>query len=866
MAGMADYVSPGENPNKIEGLTTPFILTVAVLVGLIVAALATMIPRTMRDATLDAERRNAIEQAEQFRLTHERYVQATRPSGRADSTSTSTKSPGAFAKDLSRDSSGRETRFSVSSPWPWRGRSAGPMTEFQKQAWDVFQRNPDVVFTQDETIEGRRYLHLAISQRMSAQSCVDCHNADPQSSKRDWIVGDVAGMIEVMKLVELSLESTDRYAGTIVSFVVASGVFAAILVVLLNISSVRRARERSEARKRIEYLAYYDTLTGALNRGHFLGQLAEWLKSPEARARGVAIHFVDLDKFKEVNDTLGHDVGDDLVREATARLIALAGKSDLVGRVGGDEFVMAQWKVASRKHVEERAAAIVHSISQPFNLRGNRISISASVGVVDRFVTTSATELMKCADLALYRAKAMGRNRYIIFNRQIEEERAAKLLLEQRVRDALDESAFRLHFQPICDAATGLILGFETLIRMFDENGDLVPTQEFVNCAESMGLITHIDEWVLREACRAAVTWPENTTVAVNLSPANFGRASITGRQLRRVVSDVLQETGLAAHRLELEITEGILLENTEEVMSELRGLKELGVSISLDDFGAGYSSLNYLWKFPFDKLKIDGSFVRDAHAGEKVIPSILRAIVALGKDLRLRVCAEGVETEEQRDLLVALGADQIQGYFYGRPTDIDEVAALILSNFAEHAVRPSQPSQRRRIALDEAQATLAAQSRALRQALPPAPLALEAPPRAAASAPVAAAPAPVAATRSAPEFIAAPNRADLDIEPQEPPLDVAEPSPQPVDESGVSEFDGEDPFAEMRRTLEAAMPARPRRAPPAEVASDIPQATRPAPQAPRAAPAEGEAPAPRRRDRSALNDIRASLKRVSVG
>jgi diguanylate cyclase (GGDEF)-like protein len=850
-------VTPGENPNRIEGLTTPFILTVAVLIGMIVAALAAMVPRTMRDATLEAERRNAIEQAEQFRLTHERYVLSTRGAGKSDGKGDGkgdahggVRSPGAFLRDLSRDTIGRETRFAVTSPYPWRGRPAAAMNEFQKQAWDVFQRNPGVVFSRDETINGQRHMHLAIAQQMSSQACADCHNADPASPKRDWRVGDIAGMIEVLKIVEPSVEATDHYASTIVSFVVAAGVFSGLLVVLLNISSVRRARERSEARKRIEYLAYYDTLTGALNRGHFLGLLAEWLKSPEARARGVAIHFVDLDKFKEVNDTLGHDVGDDLVREATARLIALAGKSDLVGRVGGDEFVMAQWKVASRKHVEERAAAIVHSISQPFDLRGNRISISASVGVVDRFVTSSATELMKCADLALYRAKALGRNRYVIFNRQIEEERAAQLLLEQRVRDALDASAFRLHFQPICCAATGLIQGFESLIRMFDENGDPVPTQAFVNCAESMGLITHIDEWVLREACRAAVEWPHTASVAVNLSPANFGRASITGRQLRRVVSEVLGETGLAPHRLELEITEGIVVENTEEVMNELRGLKELGVSISLDDFGAGYSSLNYLWKFPFDKLKIDGSFVRDAHAGETVIPAILRAIVELGKDLSLCVCAEGVETAEQRDLLVALGADQIQGFFYGRPTDRDEVAALLLSNFAARAA-PARAS--RRLAppagrQERGEAVAGARREALAAATPPAPARaparIAAPQVALAEAPVAEAPvaeAPVAEAPAAPAQIDAASLA-------------------PAEDEG-------DPFAQMRRTLADALEhrrprPRPEAPPPAaRIAPDAPHLSAPATQD----ASQHETPA-RRRDRAALDDIRASLRRVASG
>ncbi|MBL8587176.1 MAG: EAL domain-containing protein [Methylobacteriaceae bacterium] len=671
---------------KIEGVTTPFIVAVAVLIGAIVAAVSALVPSTMREATLDTVRRAAIDTAETIKLTHERYVLSLGPgrrpaAGRAGESGPP--SPGAFLAELSADTQGRPNRFAVVSPYRWAGRDRPPLDEFQRQAWNVFARAPDVVFTSEQTIEGRRYLRLAVPEKMTSKACVECHNADPASPKRDWAVGDVAGIVDVTKLIEPNLATAERHGTAIVSFVVGAGVFAAMLVVLLNVSSVRRARERYEARKRIEYLAYFDTLTGALNRGHFLGELDEWLKSTEARARGVAIHFVDLDRFKEVNDTLGHDVGDELVRQTVQRLQKVCAKNDLVGRVGGDEFVIAQWKVVSRKQVEERAAAIVHALAQPFIVRDNRITVSASVGVVDRLLTQSATDMLKCADLALYRAKALGRNRYVVFNEQIAAEHAEQLRLEQRVREALAKSDFRLFFQPICDARTGRVEGFETLLRLADADGRQVPAQQFVACAESMGLIANIDEWVLRNACRAAAAWPRSVTVAVNLSPANFGRASITGRRLRRLVADVLAETGLEASRLELEITEGILLENTDEVIDELKGLKELGVAIALDDFGAGYSGLNYLWKFPFDKLKIDASFIRAMESEDAVMPPILRAIVTLGRELGLTVCAEGVETRAEADLLVGLGAQQIQGYLYGRPTPESEVAPLLLSDAA---------------------------------------------------------------------------------------------------------------------------------------------------------------------------------------
>ncbi len=687
----------GEGPEKTTGVTTPIIVATAGLVGLVVAVLAALVPSTMREATLDTVRRSAIDTAEQVRATHERYVAATSRRGRpgamrggAGAHDPQLPSPGVFLNELSADLRERPSRFVVVSPYPWR--AGQEMDEFQKQAWNVFLRAPQVVFTNEETIEGKRYLRLAVPERMSKPACVECHNADPASPKRDWAVGEVAGVIDVKKLIEPNLATAERQATAVVSFVVGAGVFAAMLIVLLNLSVLRRARERREARKRIEYLAFYDTLTGAVNRGHFIGQIEEWLTSPEARARGVAIHFVDLDRFKEVNDTLGHDVGDELVRAAVQRLLKLCMKHDLVGRVGGDEFVVAQWKVTSRKQVEERAAAIVHALAQPFTVGDNTITVSASVGVVDRLVATSATEMLKCADLALYRAKALGRNRYVVFNAQLEAEHAAQQKLETRVREALETSGFELHFQPICAAATGAIEGFETLLRLSDDQGKPIPPQTFVACAEQMGLISQIDEWVLRNACKQAAAWPANVRVAVNLSPANFGRAAITGRHLKRMVAEALETAGLPPERLELEITEGILLDNTEDVLAELAGLKELGVAISLDDFGAGHSSLSYLWKFAFDKLKIDGSFVRAMQGESATLPPILRAIVNLGHDLGVRVCAEGVETVPQAQVLVELGVQQIQGFLYGRPAPADAVGPLLLAEIAQRA-RAGRPA-----------------------------------------------------------------------------------------------------------------------------------------------------------------------------
>lgn len=694
-----DWQEPAE-PRAGGGMSLSLIALILALIGAAVIALATILPSTLRQATLDAVLRSSVDAARQMQLTREIYLDVTaqpvegapavRPAS-AKPPSAAAQPARALAERVGADAflhritdrmHEQETDIGLVSPWPWAARSDRQFDEFQKQAWKALEASPDAIFRQEELRNGQRYLRVAIADKMQA-SCVSCHNASPGSPRTGWKEGDVAGIIDVAKLVEPHLANAERHAWAVVSILIGAAVAAGIVIILFNMASVRRSRERRESSKRIEFLAFFDTLTGALNRGHFLAQLNEWLISSEVRARGVAIFFVDLDKFKEVNDSLGHDVGDALVRATVDRLKGLVTRNDLVGRMGGDEFVVAQWKVTSRKQVEERAAAIVHALAQPFEIGGNEVRVSASVGVVDRFIGPSASEMLKCADLALYRAKALGRNRYVVFSEAIEHERVDQLGLENLVRDAVEQSSFELYLQPICTAATGRYEGFEALLRLRDDEGRMISPTRFIPVAESLGLIPRIDEWVLREATRQAALWPENLKVAVNLSPANFGLAAATGRSLRKFIGGVLEETGLDPRRLELEITEGMLLDNSDEIMGELHDLREIGVSISLDDFGSGYSGLSYLWKFPFDKLKIDSSFISAAETPDSTSSAILQTIATLGRRLGLIVCAEGVETQEQVDFLLELGVNQIQGYFYGRPMPAEDVPPALLRQVA---------------------------------------------------------------------------------------------------------------------------------------------------------------------------------------
>src|ERR1700691_1982105 len=298
---------------------------------------------------------------------------------------------------------------------------------------------------------------------------------------------------------------------------------------------------------------------------------------------------------------------------------------------------------------------------------------------------TDAARLLKSADLALYKAKADGRNCIRFFAPEMDAEWLARFELERVVRDAVLHDRFELHYQPLFEMSERRLIGFEALIRLPIEDGTMIPPLVFIPVAEELGLINKIGAWVLREACRTAATWPEYLTVAVNLSPAQFLAGSISD-----IVATALKETGLPAHRLELEITETLLLGNSEAIMAELKTLKATGVAIVMDDFGTGYSSLSYLWRFPFDKIKIDRSFMQGFEGSSRDAKTVVKTIIALGRELDMRVTVEGVETATQAAFLDKADGDQAQGYFFGRPVPAAEVGAQVLADFQKRSAEAS--------------------------------------------------------------------------------------------------------------------------------------------------------------------------------
>ena len=427
--------------------------------------------------------------------------------------------------------------------------------------------------------------------------------------------------------------------------------------------AARRIRERWLAEDQIRYLALHDSLTGLPNRV----QLRQHLDRAIARSRRhnqlMAVLCLDLDRFKDVNDTLGHPTGDALLEEVAARLKSNVREIDLVGRLGGDEFAVVAEDLDAAEGAVRLARRLCTALAELYQVNGHEVSTSASIGIaLGPIDGTSGETLMKEADLALYRAKQDGRNTFRFFEPAMDAALQKRRQLENDLRRALRKNELYLDYQPQFDLESGTLTGYEALVRWWHPtDGDMSPST-FIPIAEETGLIAPLGEWILRTACGYAATWERDLTLAVNLSPAQFKTQDIEA-----LVKKVLAETGLEPNRLELEITEATLLQNTDAVVETLTRLDQIGVSIAMDDFGTGYSSLSYLTRFPVKKIKIDRSFI-DTLGVSPQTSAIVSSIVGLGQSLHVIITAEGVETEDQAEMLKQWGCDQVQGFYYGRP------------------------------------------------------------------------------------------------------------------------------------------------------------------------------------------------------
>ncbi len=428
------------------------------------------------------------------------------------------------------------------------------------------------------------------------------------------------------------------------------------------------ATEQIRAIERLEYLAHHDDLTRLINRTLFHQRLSEALREYRRSQLGAALLFIDLDGFKSINDTLGHATGDAVLRLLADRLLRCADKGDTVARVGGDEFAIIHSLAPEAKGISALATALVESVAKPYDVGGSRLTLTASVGIAVTSPSCSGPDrIQKDADIALYRAKADGRNLFRIYDSNMDGELEAKRSLERAMRSALTRNQFEVRYQPIVDTRSERTCGFEALLRWEHPERGVIPPSEFIAVAEEMGFIISLGEWVLRRACQDAADWPPYISLAVNVSPAQCNPALVP------TVTNALAASRLPPARLELEITESALLHNNKTTLSVLRQLRQLGVKISMDDFGTGYSSLSYLRSFPFDKIKIDQSFVRDICVNPDSL-AIVRAVAGLGRNFGVPTTAEGVETSEQLEFIKEIRCTQCQGYYFGRAMSPDGV------------------------------------------------------------------------------------------------------------------------------------------------------------------------------------------------
>ncbi|MCB1442433.1 MAG: bifunctional diguanylate cyclase/phosphodiesterase [Methyloceanibacter sp.] len=491
--------------------------------------------------------------------------------------------------------------------------------------------------------------------------------------------------------LEIYLDQS-KQAGVLTSYF---GVIALVILALVGAGITiplalawTRGRAQRRAREEVLYLQSHDSLTGLANRAKFTERVGQALERIQDDDMHMAVITVNIDRFKELNETLEHQGGDRVLHDIGTRIQHVARDRDIVARLGGDEFAIALTDVAALSDVMAFVHRLGSALTRPFHVNNREVVLTTSLGIALAPADgDTADVLVRHSAIALSRAKLDGGQRMCFYEESMDKAVQQRHTIEQDLRHALRRGEFDVVYQPQYDLKTETPCGSEALIRWHHPQHGIVAPGHFISVAEETGLIVPIGEWVLRQACSDATQWPEHLTVAVNLSPAQFHDGDIA-----ETVADILHETGLAANRLELEITESLLINDTEEVLAKLNRLRELGVRIAMDDFGTGYSSLSYLARFPFSKIKIDQQFVRNM-TRDPAMRAIVKTIIALGESLRVTITAEGVETQEQADMLRRLGCPQVQGFLYGRPEKATVHADKTMSDAVSMSQLPKRPS-----------------------------------------------------------------------------------------------------------------------------------------------------------------------------
>ncbi|MCK7614725.1 putative bifunctional diguanylate cyclase/phosphodiesterase [Roseibium sediminicola] len=462
------------------------------------------------------------------------------------------------------------------------------------------------------------------------------------------------------------------------------------------IAYILKMRQQVKTGEKVRLLSSRDQLTGLHNRATFFQKVQDALDAGLLDLRKAAIIFIDLDNFKTINDTFGHKAGDEFLRHVGAAISERLSPNDMAARLGGDEFII----ISAQRNIdgiEELIEALRAAVSVPVRVDGMALNGHLSIGVhIDRSEQLTLKERMHKADIALYQAKLSGRNTWVVFTPELEQKIARRQYVEECILAGFSENRFEVHYQPLIEQSSLNVVGFEALLRLTDGAGTHIPPAEFIPVAEKAGEISRIGAWVLEEAVQAAASWPPHLFVSVNLSARQFDDGTLLD-----CVSACLERSGLEPHRLELEVTENMLIEQEAKIIDQLNALNALGVSLAMDDFGAGYSSLGYLWKYKFNKLKVDRSFVNSLTGPDNRTRHVLDTIISLGHHLDMTVTIEGIESEAQVEALNTLSCDHFQGFYYGKPLPSHDLAPFLANaiqprkrRLRDAAAKPAGPAK----------------------------------------------------------------------------------------------------------------------------------------------------------------------------
>ncbi len=508
-------------------------------------------------------------------------------------------------------------------------------------------------------------------------------NADAPDSRYALLPGETVDVCNIRSGLEVDISCREVFKGVLGVYASRDYTFTredvSYLQTLANLLAA--ALERYDAKRKLTYLAENDSLTHLPNRWFLSNYLREIISRTTSAPDAVSVIFIDLDRFKAVNDTMGHSVGDQLLIQAGRRLKGCIDENSVVARLGGDEFsIVVTHNVYSESLIKSLATHVVDALGKPFNLGGQDIFVSASVGIANYpFDGRDTGVILKNADTAMYHAKKSGRNNFKFYNARMNESLTRRLQTETLLRGALDRDEFILHFQPKVSLADGRISGLEALLRWNHPEQGMISPADFIPILEDTGLIIPVGVWVIRKVCETLKSWEENNIRLVPIA-INLSVRQLQVKGLAETVKHVVEASGINPALLEFELTESMLMIDPESAVEILRDIKSYGISLSVDDFGTGYSSLAYLKRFPLDALKIDRAFIKDITSNHEDA-AITRAVIVLAHELGLKVIAEGVETVDQLELLVAYGCDQMQGYLFSKPVISDECAAMIKSS-----------------------------------------------------------------------------------------------------------------------------------------------------------------------------------------